>query len=313
MKIGRNLFSTLTMVAGTLSIITFLLTVFKKISIPFEGFEIVIASLFGAIVSFYLANFVRVLNKNPEPLKVGIIGQQNAGKTVYLTILFRELSSYISHNISFQPYGTETIDNVTKNLNMLTTGKWLPKTTKGPVDPFLANLKIGQSMFSKKYTLEINDYAGEHTEELDNTNEKYQYKTDYLKYLVQADGLFIAVDGQKICEKKESQIYEMIHVLVANLQVTFNEKGVFAGETSKIPIAILILKSDLLSYHSITRDEVFTNIKHLWNVCSKLSKKVEVFFVSAVGEIQKDGSPPTTLKPKEVVYPAVWLTSNIKS
>jgi len=266
--------------------------------------------------SLFIGFALRTLQENPTPLQVALVGGPRSGKTVFLSVLFNELQVAKTDRISFQPYGRETIEMVGENINCLNAGQWLVPTTKDSVFFFRANAIVGRSLLSKKFTVEIGDYAGERIDEFDSSSEEWLHRTEYFKYAVGCDIIFLAIDAEKLAFAPPSVTARMENQLVAAFQVLLDEKGVVPNERMRAPVALLILKSDLLPRdESNFRREMgqvdssvgaFPAMARLISLCEKRCRSFKVFLVSAVGHLDKGGVPPQFLEPTGVTDPMIW-------
>jgi GTPase SAR1 family protein len=296
---------------------------FDFINARFDIWPVLIGSLIGVLVTSYLTLFFRTINRHPTPLKIAIVGPPKAGKTVFLTVLFHELQILETQDISFQPYGLETIEAVSKNLGVLNVGQWLEPTSRESVFFFRANAKVGITPFVRKYTVEIGDYAGERVQEFDSSSEEWLHRTEYFKYVITSDVVFLAVDGEKLAEGNLIQLEEMQQKLIAAIQVLIDEKGVPVDQKMKTPVGLVILKSDILDkqiplvdfevppevgYRHLTEESLGDLIK----LCRKRCRAFEIFFVSAVGSVELDGRPPVSLHPRNVTAPMIWALRKLR-
>lgn len=285
--------------------------------LEYKFLEYVIAALLGVIITTFSSYLVTTLNKNPTPLKVAVLGPPKAGKTVFLTILFDRIQVLKTNRISFQPYGRETIEYVRGNLNTLSTGYWLKPTSQDSVFFFRANATISAGFFKKKYTVEIGDYAGERVEEFDSTSEEWLHRTEFFKYVIGCDAVILAADGARILgaikSEEKSELQKMENSLIAALQVLIDERGVSADQRLKMPVALVILKADLLISQDISFESAMEEIGRLDTLCQKKCRYYEKFFVSAIGQVSQNDIPSTRIEPINVCDPMVWILSHIHS
>jgi GTPase SAR1 family protein len=275
---------------------------------------VIIGVLVAAMSVLFLTFWMRTLNRNPFPLKVALLGQPNAGKSVYLTMLFRELPFSSSDTVSFQPYGLETIETVSKNIKSLTGGFWLAPTTKDSVFFFRANATLGKSVFRRRYTVEIGDFAGERIVELGSSGDYWLHRSEYFKYAIGCDVLMLAVDGAILATGKSSEIEEMQLRLIAALQILIDEKGVSPEHRLSTPVAVLVLKSDLLAANKVDPDQALDKIQRLIALGERRCRDFRWFFVSAIGTVAvlKDNAPPSELNPIYVVEPMMWALQHFR-
>lgn len=311
MRSFRNISRYVALLAALVSIVTMLFAVTDFIYIAKRWLVLTLSVIFGVLISAFLSFFLRTLNKNPAPLRVAVIGPPGSGKTVYLTVLFHELQVVDRGKIVFQPYGRETIEKVTSNLNLLASQTWLPATTDKTVFPFRANVRFMGGILPTRYTVEIGDYAGEHMEEFDSSSEQWLHRTDYFKYVAQSDVVFMVVDAGRIITSETPDIDHAQNNLIAALQVLIEERGVPVGRPFSVPVALLVLKSDLLATSNKTDDDVIIMLTRLIRICESRCRFFRVFFVSSVGELDEGGKPPRSIKPVNVVPPMLWALSKI--
>jgi hypothetical protein len=304
-KIFKNAISS-AILALSVSTIVYIISVSYKYILEYSDlFKIVIGILVGAIISMYLALIFRTINKNPTPITISLLGQPGIGKTVYLTILFDSLDRIQSPNIVFQPYGTETIEEVNSSLALLRQGIWLPSTKPETIFFFRANVKFGNNIFQRRFTIEFGDYAGEKIEEFDSTSEYWLHRSDYFRYAIRSDILFLAVDGEILCSYDHDSIAEMELSLVAAIQVLLNERDVPANKKMLEPVAILLMKADRMD-KEFTLKKAEARLERLISVCKNRCKHFEMFLVSSVGHVELNGGPPRSIEPKGVIEPLVW-------
>lgn len=269
------------------------------------------AALLGAMILYFILAFIQVINKNPIPLTISLLGFPSAGKTVFLTILFDQLQRIEDAGIQFSPYGQETVENVINNLNTLSRRIWLPATQPNTVLYYRANASIGSGIFRNRYKIEIADFAGEKIEELEPSKEAWLHKSDYFKYVTQSEAVLLAVDCQVLITHDRVKIEEMQNAFVAAIQILIENKGVPENRMLHAPVALLFLKTDLLKGSEIMEEELPNMIPRLISVCEKRCENFQYFFVSSIGDLGHDGSPPETLNPKNVAKPIVWILKKV--
>ena len=71
------------------------------------------------------------------------------------------------------------------------------------------------------------------------------------------------------------------------------------------------MKSDLLEDSEINESDVLDSIQGLINVCKARCLSFKIIFVSSVGKVGPNESPPKTLTPKNVAEPMIWSIRNI--
>ncbi|MFV1977220.1 MAG: hypothetical protein ACC651_15875, partial [Candidatus Scalindua sp.] len=215
-----------------------------------------------------------------------------------------------ANTVAFQPYGRDTIEEVEKNIRTLQSGKWLKPTNTESVFYFRANAHVRGGFFEKKYTVEIGDYAGEKSKEFDSSSDEWLHKTDYFKYVITSDIILLAIDGALIADKDNSGLNDTQSALIAAMQVLLDEKGINLDSQLEVPVAILILKSDLLpeGYDPLE----YGHFNRLFSLCEKRCRYFNSFKVSSIGSVDEKGNPTKHLLPKNVAEPMVWALRIIR-
>lgn len=296
------------MIAVMVSMISILFQSFFSSS---DGYTIFLTAFASSAMALYVSFVVRALNKNPTPLRAFVIGQPRAGKTVFLSILFDELQRLSVSGIAFQQYGSETVEKINSNLHILNTGNWIPRTELNVAFFYRARATVGSSFFKNTYTIEVGDYAGEHIREFDTSSNMWLHKSEYFKYALSSDALLFCIDGEILSNHDKIKIEESQAMLIAAFQMLLSEKTTNAHDKIKIPVCIVVLKSDLF----INDDEIDQFMKkyyfRLTDLISKKSDTYQEFYISAVGNTQ-GGRPPSKISPMRVVDPMVWILKNTK-
>ncbi|TOG40266.1 hypothetical protein CGJ01_23695, partial [Vibrio parahaemolyticus] len=164
-----------------------------------------------------------------------VIGQPRAGKTVYLSVLFDELQRLSNSNVSFQQYGSDTVERVNENMETLSSGKWVPSTHVNTAFYYRARASVGKGFFQSKYTLEVGDYAGEHIDEFDTASDMWLHKSEYFKYALSSDALVFCIDGEVLKSKNKEKIQSSQTMLIGAFQMLLSEKTKAAHERLNIP------------------------------------------------------------------------------
>jgi GTPase SAR1 family protein len=301
----------ITMLAAIISVAATMGSMIKIISPDNRWVMMTMTAVLAIMISAFLSFFLRTLQKNPTPLRIGLVGLPGSGKTVYLSVLFHEIQAREDDAISFQPYGAETVEAVTRNINSLTRGEWLPSTDRGSVFPFRANARVAGGFLPRRYTVEIGDYAGEHMKELDPTTEEWLHRTKYFEYLTGADVLLLAIDGERLVRDEPSRSEQMLNHIIASFQVLLDAKGLQPGRRTEMPVAILVLKADLITSKEGTIDDVVRRLARLSSLCGNRCQRSKIFFVSAVGHVGENGAPPSELRPEHVCDPVIWALRSV--
>lgn len=254
-------------------------------------------------------SFFRALKRTPTTLAISILGYPNSGKTVYLTILFNELlTGQNQYHGSFRTYGTETIERITSDFKLLKSGCWLPPTPAEGVFYYRATASLSKL---KKYKLEIADYAGEKFKNDLNENDNYFHKTDFFKFVMASDAVILAIDIDRFLLEKSEYITTSENSFIAALTLMQEQKYIGFDTKIKFPVAIVFMKSDLLSA-KISQEGVLRQFDRLMNFCNKTCVHFKPFFVSSIGKIEFKEGTTNYLNPYGVIEPIVWLMRQAK-
>jgi hypothetical protein len=245
----------------------------------------------------------RLLRRHPTTFSVAVLGFPHSGKTVFITTLFDQLQQGKSQKIHLTPYGSDTVEEVTSNLNSLGRGVWLPRTTPGNVFFFRAVASLREP-FSSRIKLEIGDFAGEDIAELQPSSDRWLHKSDYFKYVIDADAIMLALDGESLKLSRRDGVDELVNAFVAAIQIIADYQGAAGDKRLKTPVAALVMKADVLDEQS--RFLIEDRLQRLISVCKTRCRNFRLFFVSSTGPLDEDGSPPTTPQPEAVVEPLEW-------
>lgn len=309
---NRNKFQIFTTIGLAICVTALSFLVVERSGFLMDGqYVILTTALISTAMSFYVSFIIKTLNKNPTTFRAFIIGQPRAGKTVYLSVLFDELQNYSKNNIDFQPYGSETIEKVNTNLSLLRRGKWIPSTEINTAFFYRARASVGKGIFKSNYTVEIGDYAGEHIGEFDSSSEFWLHKTEYFKYSLASDALIFSIDGDVLMSGDTEKIEESQSMLIGAYQMLLTESSK-AGEKFKIPVALVLLKSDLFTSEDEAHEMLKDRYARLIRLMSGKSEQYKEFLVSSVGSIGKDGRPIGDMKPVNVTQPMLWFLQNAK-
>jgi hypothetical protein len=301
------------------------------LSITFLKFDIsTILTIFIGFVAIIAVSitFMNGINKNPSLLIISLIGFPESGKTVYISVLFREFLTKEISNIAFSPYGLETNEKVSHNWNLLTSGQWLPHTENEERFPYSAVASVGKGWSENKYTIQLRDFAGSNikmfNQEEKIVEDRWLHNSNYFKNFAESDVIFFAIDGKEIVKAIDSndynQISRMENSIITALNLVKEYKNVQIGNKMIVPVGLIFTKWDLIidrdrikkSQNSEVKSEDMINgkelelFKNLIAIGRKNCYNFEVFNVSSVGHLAEDGSPPRVLEPINVTLPIEW-------
>jgi GTPase SAR1 family protein len=312
--------NTLTAIVG---LITVLLTTIALFADVFGLFDLLTGT--SSSILFYalgltllmslltLRTVITTANKHPKALDLALIGPPGAGKTVYLTMLYRELEVKQIKGLSFAPYGSMTIETVGNHLSQMRKGIFPPSTIPDTRFLYQARATYQTGILSRQYRIQINDFEGELLDEFNVQSDAWLHKSEYFDSVISADGLMFILDCERLLEKKnlrKDSLADIENLLVSALHIFIEKRSDDPTRPFEIPVAIIFSKSDLLTSDK-DKEFVISQVPRLIGVCQNRCKYFRYFFVSALGSTpeQKDGVPipPTELHPEGVVDPLIWF------
>ena len=257
------------------------------------------------IISLYS----RTITDHPRALSIALVGPPNAGKTVYLTMLYKELETKEIQGLSFAPYGSRTIEVVARNIARMEQGEFPPPTGMESSFRYEAVASFSRRFATQKYRIQISDYAGEHLKEFDDAHEMWLHHTDYFEYVVSADALLFMLDCETLLNG--DSIPHLQSILIGTVHTFIERRRSDPTKPSNVPVALLFSKSDVLSSKEDI-EKVTSQVSRLIAVCKKRFRYFRYFLVSSVGvrpELNDKGDPipPSDMEPVGVVEPLIWL------
>jgi hypothetical protein len=307
----RRILLLVALATGAATVAVAIASAFRLLSIGSPLFVALLSGLLATMAVSYAALFVRTLSANPTTLRVALVGAPGSGKTVYLTVLFSKLEAYQDGAVSFRPYGVDTVEAVSRNLSLLKQGQWLPRTALGTVSYFRASATFGRGLFASRHTVEFGDYAGEQAQEFSSASEQWLHRSDYFKYVLSSDIVFLAVDATLLTESGSYAISEVQDRLAAVLNLMADDKGIPADRKMRIPVALLVLKADVLGGGTMAEQRALEKLDRLVSIGSIRCSAFQPFFVSSIGNLASSDRPPDTIKPIRVLEPLIWAISRI--
>ena len=280
-----------------------------------QGYEPMITSI-GLLVSqliFAKKLFSHIsLFLKDIPVNVVIMGDRYCGKSVYITCAFNQLQR-ITKKISFSLSDYNTIERIFADIHSLRKQKWLPITIPSDYDKVFCYkgtiLKKGR-IISKKFNISLADYSGEEYERFSNkdTAPKWFHESLYFRYVLNSDVIFLSIDISALKMTKEQAVHTIdwqIQRQIASLHIYMKEKSIGPESKIKIPICLLIMKSDLIPEMERSNIER-TYFIELTDFCKNKCVKFRMFWVTSTGVVDKDGSPVIPLMPQNVAEPIIW-------
>lgn len=287
----------------------------KESPINFNALVIYVLTTALILVSYYsITLYSRITREHPRALSIALVGPPNVGKTVYLTMLYKELETKEIQGLSFAPYGSRTIEVVAQNLIRMQQGEFPPPSAMESSFRYEAIASFKRRFTTQNYRIQISDYAGEHLKEFDNADEMWLHRTNYFEYVVSADALLFMLDCEMLLNRDFSSgdpIPYLENIFVATVHTFIEKRRGDPTKLSDVPVALLFSKSDLLSSEQDI-ENVTSRVSRLLSVCQKRFRYFRYFFVSSVGavpELNDEGHPipPSNIEPIGVVEPLIWL------
>jgi len=258
-------------------------------------------------LAFMVFMFWRLFTQTPSTLTMSVLGYPHSGKTVYLTVLFSELMSGNSQkNISFRAYGSETLERISTDYRLLCKGVWLPPTPNEGV--FYYRATVGLSNL-KKYKLEIGDFAGEKFRNDLQDNNSFFHKTEYFKYVILSDIVFLAIDIEQVCASIHHNIDYITNIetsCIASLTIMQESKNIGFNKRIRFPVALLFLKADLLEKKNLDEQSICEYFRKLIGFCKTNCNNFKYFFVSSTGTENLEEGNLAKMQPQGIMEPVVW-------
>lgn len=191
------------------------------------------------------------------PVKyIALVGITGSGKTVYLSQLFKKIDE-ILERVDLTVVGThDEMDEFIKK-HKIEKNEFLPAgTTSDKLTPPIP-VNVVSNKTQKRYTFIFYDIAGENCVREENINK-------YGKFIRNADGIIMIVDPKQFYElfdldedETVDDIYKPEKVVDAMFTAFVAKDN--AGNSSKIPLAAVVSKSDILSSSLPEYSNVFKN------------------------------------------------------
>jgi GTPase SAR1 family protein len=259
-----------------------------------------------------ILTFIRTTTEHPRSLSVALIGPSGAGKTVYLTMLYRELEMHTNPGLTFAPYGYKTIEEINRNLNYIQNGTFPPSTELGAHFRYEALALYGNGILKRRFRLQIVDYAGEHLDEFNISSDKWLHRSEFFDYVLSSDALIIMLDCERLLAKDETNlVHNFENVIVATLHTLIQERSKDPTKLFDNPVALVFSKSDLIKSKE-DKEYIIQSLARLISICKTRFRYFRYFYVSSIGStpvLDNQGvrTPPKEIIPIGVVEPILWL------
>lgn len=186
-----------------------LLSIIDEFTFKYEPFEL-----------FEIVESKKKNINNKDEFKFSLVGFVNAGKSIYLTMLFDYLFYHKIKGYVVEPSDLKTLENIMKNRQIIESGKLLPRTVPFNLDSYSA-LIIKKSLFrARSKKLSFIDYSGEYFHRIyEHEQERNQNKisgswlhdSEAFSHVLTSDVVFIAIDVTNLFYKEckfDGYVYE---------------------------------------------------------------------------------------------------------
>ncbi len=246
--------------------------------------------------------------------KIGIFGHTRSGKTVFFTMLWHKTHGRRDFSLETDDY--QTRQDMSGYYDLLASGKWPPPTATERKYRFTAVIDS-----TIRYPFESQDYRGESV----SIDREVEAGKEFLEYFESCDCVFILVDAEDLVFKGEDAALRR-RKKIDSFELMLAQLVEGTRNRLKIPVAIVITKSDLLdgfrgegqvvlvgddirysrykgyesfvsavlqqehvSKHLPWRDqveEVLLLLKPLVDYCLTKSPDLQIFFISSTGGVE---------------------------
>jgi Double-GTPase 2 len=323
MKFSRKF---LFFVLMTLVLLTFIITISVFVSnygntlLELKNTNLWEALLFllsiGSLI-FGFFNIFELSNRHPQSLTLALIGPSGSGKTVYLTMLYKELEAGNLKGLMFSSYGVDTTKKVAELLNLLASGFFPPRTYIGDHFLYQAVAKYGTKIFSRRYRVQIADYAGEYLnlddQYIEQENKWFQ-DTDFFKYVISSDSILIMIDYPRLISGTNA-LAKLQNILVASLTSLIETKNtVDPSLPLSTPVGIVISQMDMdpifredHTPNAETQMEIRKILDRLITFCEIRCKHFRIFYVSSIGSPILQQWIDKKAHPINITDPILWI------
>lgn len=255
-------------------------------------------------LAYYLISSTRQL---PTSLSVALVGPPGVGKTVFLTILFRELETGRLGPLLFAPAGPETTQEVARNVSLMASGEFPPPTPIGKPLVYQAVARLGR-LLPREYRISISDFAGEYLFRKP-SDENWLLDADFFKYLVSSDAILFMIDCRTLLDDEAERAAHLENTLIAALNLVIEQRNANPMQPLKTPVALVFSKADLVwNAGADGEKKVVARLANFIAICTRRCRRFSYFFVSALGESPSDGNqPPRRIAPRGIVEPIAWI------
>lgn len=254
---------------------------------------LIISSILAAIS--LIVYFLQTVKEYSEPFRIFIFGEPGVGKTMFLVRLFEVFNSGYHSSTYFQPYFNETRDLVNENLDSLTRGIWPSPTSESSDFVFRALAEIPGRIRGQRYTLEINDLGLSYRNSSDLTRIR--------EALHRSDALLLAIDGGKLVAREHKQSEKFLMEVLSHMGAL---TGTGLKNRSNFPMALLVLKSDLIPESHRNIEFVKNSLQDLVQHCETHFNKFHIFLVTAAGN-KNDFQKIDEALAAGIVNPIEWI------
>jgi len=288
-------------------------------SVALVGAIVVVAALVLAVVGVRTASATTV-----KRIRIGLAGLAGVGKTVYVSVLFGELSrGALGERLNFA-VAEGTPGAVDDSISVRVEPHNLLKTPRGNLYLYAGNIRtvarsFQQRLFgSREYRIDIADVAGE---------ELYSFpypETAYTRFATSSDAILLLVDYPALfggSSHVTGRLSDHVDLLSRLLDVTYATTGTRRGRRLKLPVALVITKCDLAPEFAVDPQVAAAHViskvrdseaRNLITLAETHCRWFEIFAVSALGPLPDGPSAPPALRyadiePFNVTAPLLWI------
>ena len=138
-------------------------------------------ALLNAIVTVLKSLLPKTFESVPISHKIAVLGLPSAGKTTLITALFDLIQRGVFLKRA-QLHGHETIKRVNQNISYLNSGEKIPPTKERDIFVFKFSYERPGSFAPRIYDVEIADFPGEYTGQIEADSITQQAQDDELEF-----------------------------------------------------------------------------------------------------------------------------------
>lgn len=279
-----------------------LLSALHKEPQSFTIAAVVLFVVLGTVLVFYLIYMTR---RFPTSLSIALVGPPGAGKTVFLTVLFRELQTGRLGPLLFAPSGKFTTEEVERNIGLMASGHFPSRTPLDVATTYEAVARLG-NMLPREYRIRITDFAGEHLYQ--SFEGHWLHEGEFFDRLVSSDAILFMIDCETLLNAADDIVARVESGLIAALNLIIEKRNENPTRLLHIPVGLLLSKADVVWDRELPRASITERIAGFLAIADRRCARFRVFFVSSLGrEPEPENTPPRRISPQGIIEPIRWL------